>query len=272
MMEETMTNETNNKIKILSLLSHRNTRIGCIVCAVLSALVVMTVARSAFVADGMSEQHPVMKIAAHTPRRPVVATQSRVGYDRSVLSAMRDTGVTVADFNAWIEQHPETTIRRLKYMPVTMQREVASTAIFIRKANPRLDAKTAWREAAAIAHFSSKYGVPSMLATAVAHTESTFDPNALSKKGASGVMQVMWRLHNPLLKANGIVSSGGPNPLADPEQAIAAGCLLLSRFLRAYGTVASAMEKYYGARSTTYQDKIDRTLAMLMDHHDTFGR
>jgi soluble lytic murein transglycosylase-like protein len=115
-------------------------------------------------------------------------------------------------------------------------------------------------------HYSGKYGIPSALAIAVAHAESTFDPNAVSSKGASGVMQVMWRIHNQLLQANGIVPSDGSNPLSDPEQAIAAGCLLLSRYLRAYGSVATAMERYYGGRSASYQRKIDRTIARILVH------
>ncbi len=190
----------------------------------------------------------------------------QVGYDPTVLLAMKEMGITVDEFDAWIEEHPGTTLRHVKYMPDYMQKDVASTALFIRKSNNRIDPETSWREASALVHYSGKYGIPSALATAVAHTESTFDPNAVSNKGASGVMQVMWRFHNQLLQANGIVPADGSNPLADPEQAIAAGCLLLSRYLRAYGSVTNAMERYYGARSLAYQRKIDRTIARILDH------
>lgn len=190
-----------------------------------------------------------------------------VGYSPEVISALRKMGIGVSTLNSWITADPRTALRKIKYMSADIQAGVASTALFITKINPRIDARTAWREAAALAHYSMKYGIPPALATAVAHTESTFDPNALSKKGASGVMQVMWRLHDQLLTANGITSSGGRNPLSDPEQAIAAGCLLLSRYLRAYGSVAGAMERYYGSRSDSYRRKIDRSLANFMYHH-----
>lgn len=208
------------------------------------------------------------KVLAELPPRPVVlARTQRIGYSEPVRSAMRVMGLSVDAIDRWISSDPSSALRTLKYMSKEMQQNVASTAIYIRKSNPRIDAKTAWREAAALIHYSGKYGVPSALATAVAHAESTFDPNAVSKKGASGVMQVMWRLHDTLLTQNGIVSSGGRNPLADPEQAIAAGCLLLSRYLRAYGSLTDAMERYYGGRSASYQRKIDKNIAKILDHH-----
>jgi soluble lytic murein transglycosylase-like protein len=157
-------------------------------------------------------------------------------------------------------------IKHIKYMPVTMQKDVANIAVFIRKSNYRIDEKTAWREAAAFVHYSAKYGVPSALTAAVAQTESTFNPNAVSPKGAAGVMQVMWRVHNGLLQSHGIQATPGTNPLADPEHAIAAGCLLLSRYIRASGSVRKAMDRYYGASSVSYYKRINVNIAKLMTH------
>ncbi|MDR3330998.1 MAG: lytic transglycosylase domain-containing protein [Synergistaceae bacterium] len=193
-----------------------------------------------------------------------------IGYDISVIRAMEEMGLAAGHFDAWIDEHPSTALVHVKYMPVNAQRYVASTASFIRKSNPRIDAKTAWREAAALVHYSAKYAVPYALTTAVAQVESTFDPNAVSPKGASGVMQVMWRLHKHLLSANGIMPTPGANPLSDPEQAIAAGCLLISRYIRAYGSVQDALEKYYGTSSVTYQRKVNRNIASIMNHHSEF--
>jgi hypothetical protein len=191
----------------------------------------------------------------------------KVGYDLSVRRALRDMGLTVDRLDLWIKNLPGTALSHVRYMPMTMQQYVASTAIFIRKSNPRIDEKTAWREAAALVHYSSKYGVPYPLTIAVAQIESTFDPNAVSSKGASGVMQVMWDLHQQLLRANGIRPTPGSNPLADPEHAIAAGCLLISRYLKACGSVQSALERYYGASSVSYQRKVNRNMASVMNHH-----
>jgi soluble lytic murein transglycosylase-like protein len=179
---------------------------------------------------------------------------------------MKKMGLSLDNFDAWMAEHCESAIKHIKYMPPSMQKDVASIALFIRKSNYRIDAKTAWREAAALVHYSGKYGVPSVLTTAVAAAESTFNPNALSSKGASGVMQVMWNIHNGLLQSNGIRAAPGKNPLADPEHAIAAGCLLLSRYIRASGSVQKAMDRYYGASSANYRRKINVNIAKLMTH------
>jgi hypothetical protein len=194
---------------------------------------------------------------------------TEIGYSRYIVSAMREMGLRLDDFDAWIAEHSESAIKHIKYMPSSMQKDVASIALFIRKSNGRIDAKTAWREAAALVHYSGKYGVPSALTTAVAAAESTFNPNAVSSKGASGVMQVMWNIHNGLLQSNGIRAVPGRNPLADPEHAIAAGCLLLSRYIRASGSVQKAMDRYYGASSANYRRKINVNIAKLMTHRSS---
>lgn len=207
--------------------------------------------------------------ARYTVQQPATPLPqvTRVGYDVSILKALREMNLNVDHFDAWLDVHPDSALKHLRFMPVSMQRDVAGIALFIRKSNGKVDAKTAWREAVALVHYSAKYGVPSALTTAVAHAESTFNPDAVSSKGASGVMQVMWRVHNGLLQANGIHPAKGSTPLSDPEQGIAAGCLLLSRYIRAYGSVQSAMERYYGGKSDAYQRKIDRNIARILDHH-----
>lgn len=191
---------------------------------------------------------------------------AKIGYSRHVMSAVKEMRISLDQFDEWIAAYPESAIKHLRYMPEPMQRDAANIALFIRKSNGKIDKKTAWREAAALVHYSAKYGVPSALTTAVAQAESTFNPNAVSSKGASGVMQVMWGIHNGLLRSNGIQPSPGNNPLADPERSIAAGCLLLSRYIRAYGSVQKAIDRYYGGTSTAYHRKINVNIAKLMIH------
>lgn len=217
--------------------------------------------------DAAAKPHPISALArAKKDASQQLLTRPRVGYDASVLRSLKEMGLVADHIDAWISQHPQTTLKHVKYMSAEMQKNVASTAAFIRKSNAKIDEKTAWREAAALVHYSAKYGVPYALTTAVAHVESTFNPDAVSPKGASGVMQVMWRVHNGLLQSNGIHPEPGKNPLADPEKAIAAGCLLLSRYIRAYGSVQTAMERYYGGKSDTYQRKVTRNIARIMNH------
>ncbi|MDR1514484.1 MAG: transglycosylase SLT domain-containing protein [Synergistaceae bacterium] len=207
------------------------------------------------------------------PVRPVseksalpLAQNAQIGYDASVLRAVREMNLVLDHFGAWLEEHPDSALARIRFMSSATQRNVASTALFIRKTNPKIDAKTAWREAAALVHYSAKYGVPFALSTAVAKAESTFNPDAVSPKGASGVMQVMWKIHKGLLNSNGIYAASGANPLSDPEKAIAAGCLLLSRYLRAYGSLQLAMNRYSGGGSASYLRKVNSNIASIMNH------
>ena len=98
--------------------------------------------------------------------------------------------------------------------------------------------ETALIEAAALIWYSTKYGAPLGLAVGVAQTESLFMPTALSYASARGVMQVMWSIHYGLLQANGLSTY---QDLHDPELGIAAGCLILSRYLRAEASVAGGL-------------------------------
>jgi soluble lytic murein transglycosylase-like protein len=196
-----------------------------------------------------------------------VFAKARIGYDVSVLRAVREMGLVLDHFDMWIDQHPGTALAHVRFMPAAMQEKVASIALFVRKSNSKIDEKTAWREAAAFVHYSAKYGIPAALTAAVAKAESAFDPDALSSKGASGVMQVRWTIHSGLLRSNGIHATSSSNPLSDPEKAIAAGCLLLSRYIKAYGSVQAAMIRYSGDASNSYFSQINMNMASLMNHH-----
>jgi len=134
---------------------------------------------------------------------------------------------------------------------------------FIQKQNSKIDDLTALKEAMAFIHYTSKYDVPLDLAIAVANTESHFDPEARSKAGAAGVMQVTWKVHAGLLQANGIHYE---DDLYDPEKGIAAGCLLISRYLRAYGNTRKALGRYYGGSASVYWDRVSRNLAKLRQY------
>ena len=208
------------------------------------------------------DENPVL--SRYSPNR--LPMGAGIGYNRHVVAAMREMGLVLDHFDVWAGEHQGSAIKHIRYMPEPMQKDVANIALFIRKSNPRIDVKTAWREAAALVHYSAKYGVPSALTTAVAQVESTFDPNAMSSQGAAGVMQVVWRIHNGLLRSNGIIGTPGSNPLSDPEHAIAAGCLLLSRYIRASGSVQKAMDRYYGGPSAGYQRRVNGNIAKLMTH------
>jgi len=81
---------------------------------------------------------------------------------------------------------------------------------------------------------SAQYGVPVSLLTAVAQQESSYNPSAVSPKGATGLMQIM--------PAN-FASLGVTNPL-DPQQSADAGAKLLSQLYAQYGDWNTALIAY----------------------------
>lgn len=103
--------------------------------------------------------------------------------------------------------------------------------------------------AAAAVKYAKKYSVPLGLVVGVMQTESNFNPKALSSAGACGPMQVMWSIHNGLLAANGITKR---DSLFTTDLGVAAGCLILSRYLRDERSVAGGLKRYYGELSGNY--------------------
>ncbi|HTV10770.1 MAG TPA: transglycosylase SLT domain-containing protein [Acidimicrobiales bacterium] len=80
---------------------------------------------------------------------------------------------------------------------------------------------------------ASTYGVPEQLLSAVASTESSFQPSAVSSAGAEGLMQLM----------PSTAASMGVNPF-DPAQAIPAAAQLLSSYYSTYGSWPLALAAY----------------------------
>jgi membrane-bound lytic murein transglycosylase B len=76
-------------------------------------------------------------------------------------------------------------------------------------------------------------GVPEALLNAVASTESSFEPSAVSSAGAEGLMQLM----------PSTAASLGVNPF-DPNQAVTAAAQLLSNYHEQFGSWSLALAAY----------------------------
>jgi hypothetical protein len=113
----------------------------------------------------------------------------------------------------------------------------------------------------------AKYDVPPKLLAAVAKVESGYDPKAVSKAGAQGLMQLM------PATARGL----GVDDAFDPAQAVNGAAKLLSQHLRefksvplalaAYNAGGGAVHKYDGippfAETQAYVPKVQKALAAL---------
>lgn len=195
--------------------------------------------------------------------------QQQVKFDKSVHAALEKMGLDGEAISKWAQQHPKSTLNELEKMTPSMQAKVANIATFIRSVNRKIDKKTAWREASAIVHYCAKYNISTEITVGVAKTESNFNPELVSKAGARGVMQVMWKYHSGMLQAKGIAATA--EQLLDPERGIESGILLLSRYVEAYGSIQKALNRYYGRVSETYAKKVDKNVAMLQSHSEKTG-
>ncbi len=128
-----------------------------------------------------------------------------------------------------VHSEPETVTTERKASPISTVHEIVGT----RRHNVRRAvAGTVVRDA--IASASSNYSVSPSLVAAVARQESGFNPNAVSKKGARGVMQLM--------PATQSAWCGGT---CSPEENVAAGTAYLKNLLARYhGDIALALAAY----------------------------
>lgn len=92
------------------------------------------------------------------------------------------------------------------------------------------------------AQAAATYGVPQQLLAAVAQTESSFDPYAVSSAGAEGLMQLM----------PNTASSIGVNPF-QPSQAIEGAASLLASYHQQFGSWALAVAAYNAGPNAVQQ-------------------
>lgn len=166
---------------------------------------------------------------------------------------IHETGTDVVDailFDSMVKSASDTVKKTLDKNTSPREIELAMTIYnYMSEMNPKTDNMTLLELTASAIKYSRKYSVPLGLVIGVMQTESNFNPKALSSAGACGPMQVMWNIHKDTLTANGIASR---ESLFTTDLGVAAGCLILSRYLRDERSVAGGLKRYYGALSGNY--------------------
>lgn len=135
--------------------------------------------------------------------------------------------------------------------------QVASGISAARRAYPHLEARgleagpaRVWRlvypllYAKSIDAAAQRAALDPMLIAAVIRQESVFEPAALSRAGAVGLMQVLPRTARPLARRLKLRYSR--RRLADPEYNLRLGAALLAGLLRRYGSLEAALAAYNG--------------------------
>lgn len=112
-----------------------------------------------------------------------------------------------------------------------------------------------------VSYYADMYGVPQEIVYAVIRTESKFDPDAVSRAGARGLMQLMPETYRAVASAIGRVPD---ECLAfDPGMNIQCGVYLLSRLYCKYGVWETAFAAYNAGETA-----VDRWLTDDRYSHD----
>ena len=119
------------------------------------------------------------------------------------------------------------------YDAPTIFADDGSSLVFEHAVNSSQSNITRSSATASVAQVEQDYGLPQGLVHAVIHQESRGRPNAVSVKGALGLMQLM----------PGTAAQLGVNPY-DPEQNVRGGALYLRQQIDRFGSIPLALAAY----------------------------
>ncbi len=100
--------------------------------------------------------------------------------------------------------------------------------------------------ASLIERFSKRHKIDETLVRAMIYVESKFDPKAVSKKGAQGLMQIMPRTAKSIAKRLGIINY---NPF-NPSHNIRVGIFYIKELEEDYGDITSTVAAYHEGPGT----------------------
>ena len=93
-----------------------------------------------------------------------------------------------------------------------------------------------------VEEYAAEYDLEEPLVYAVMKNESNFDPKAVSRAGAVGLMQIMPSTYEYLVTLTG--EEYDPSQLKNPETSIRYGCLQLSRMKNRFGDGPEMLAAY----------------------------
>ncbi len=98
-----------------------------------------------------------------------------------------------------------------------------------------------------VKRYAQEYGLQESLVYAVINSESSFDPDAYSKAGAMGLMQLTPETFQWLQTKTG--EKLDDNRLYEPDVAVKYGCLLLKLNLDEFSNIPAAIAAYHAGRT-----------------------
>ena len=177
-----------------------------------------------------------MKVFAHT----LFAVSVLVfGFLLGIRYEARVQSVNEVDTLVRVQKTKITTLRdqNLELRTVVLLRE------FLDEERIRLPRETVNGMAGSIARASEHYSLPPEMIMAVIRTESAFDANALSNKGAVGLMQILPSTAQEIAQELRM-DWRGDDLLRDPGANIEMGTYYLTKLIAQFNNVAVALTAY----------------------------
>jgi len=190
-------------------------------------------------------------------------------FSSSVNKALKQMRVTPEHLNMWAEKRPDSALNKLALLDDEQQKRVAYIACYIRKCNKHISAETVWREACAIYFGGKQYNLPPELIAAVGRVESHFNPTSVSRHGACGVMQVMYKVHYAMLAKLGIARN--KTDMFDPERGVYAGIVVLKGYVLRTGSVHKGLMRYLGGHSNRYYMSVQNHITKMRLNGENLG-
>lgn len=164
-----------------------------------------------------------------------------VGVWIGFVSGLPDYNYIVETESFEVIEHPAMESSGIDPTPVDVER-----VVFIRRYSHLLDEEVL----GVIIDESRKYGIDPRLIMAQIEVESTFNPRAVSKAGARGLMQIMPDTGRQLARELGFTDYD----LFDPVTNVKMGIYYMSKLIKRFGDYDVALSAYFWGQTRVARD------------------